>query len=89
MDFSIIERAGLTQKEFADLGEVSRVTVNLWTSGKMNPHRYIKGGISELLGILNVAVDKGALPLGNDVPRPKRAEHLGKIVADARTVQAA
>lgn len=63
MDFQLIARAGLTQREFATTAGVSRSTVNLWVSGKMNPHRYISGNVSQVLDALAAGLITGELPL--------------------------
>ena len=48
MDFTVVAQAGLTQKEFAEVCGVSRITANTWVRGKMNPHRYIKTKVADL-----------------------------------------
>jgi DNA-binding XRE family transcriptional regulator len=72
LDFTVIERAKLTQQEFADVAAVSRVTTNKWVVGKMSPHRYIKDRITELLGVLENAIDDDRLPLPDGMPKHKR-----------------
>lgn len=62
MDFDVVPRAGLTGSEFALLAGVSRVTTNNWMKGKM-PHRYLQAKVSQLLRLLQLAVDHGELPL--------------------------
>lgn len=62
MDFELIARAGLTQREFAEVAGVSRSTVNLWVSGKMNPHRYISGHIDSVLSAIEARLHSGELP---------------------------
>ena len=62
LDFSIIERAGLTQSEFAGLADVTRVTINHWVSGKGRPARKKEPKIKSLLKVLSVANKRGILP---------------------------
>lgn len=62
MDFNIIKRADLTQQQFADICGVSRVTVNLWVSGKMNPHRLIVDHVDHVLTTLHKLVESKELP---------------------------
>jgi transcriptional regulator with XRE-family HTH domain len=76
IDFTIIARAGLTQKEFAVLSGVSRVTANLWVMGKMNPHRYIKARTAKVVSTLETAVETGALPLPDSVPSLERGRAI-------------
>lgn len=83
MDFSLIERAGLTQREFGSLCGVSRVTVNLWVTNKMGPHRYIRDRVSSILEAIGVALDGDQLPLARSIPRERRGEALENIVRPA------
>lgn len=62
-DFTIVARAGLTQKEFATLTGVSRATVNLWVRGKMKPHRYLKTKAARVVSALEKAIVDATLPL--------------------------
>ena len=66
-DFTIVARAGLTQKEFAALTGVSRATANLWVRGKMSPHRYIKTQAARVVSTLEKAIVDETLPLPKDV----------------------
>ena len=63
LDFTVVNRAGLTQKEFASLAGVSRVTTNTWVRGKMKPHRYIRARAEKFVALLERAVECAALPL--------------------------
>ncbi len=63
MQFDIIEKAGLTQREFAQICAVSRATVNLWVNGHMNPHRYIRSTVQSKVAMLQRAVTRGLLPV--------------------------
>lgn len=69
MDFTLIKAAGLTQQEFANLCEVSRTTVNLWTSGKMQPHRFICKNVERVLAVIAKAIEDRKLP-----PESKRPD---------------
>jgi transcriptional regulator with XRE-family HTH domain len=62
MDFTLIRAAGLTQKEFASLCEVTRTTVNLWLAGKMQPHKFICKRVERVLGVIERAVEENKLP---------------------------
>ena len=61
LDFSVIERAGLTQGEFADLIGVTRVTVNLWVNGG-TPSPYLTRVCDGMLNRLQEAIDAEYLP---------------------------
>ncbi len=84
LDFSVIERAGLTQQEFADAAAVSRVTTNKWVMGKMAPHRYIKARITELLGVLEAAIDDEHLPLPSGMPKHQRPAAIRAAISSAQ-----
>lgn len=62
MKFELIEKAGLTQREFAQVCGVSRTTVNLWINGKMNPHRFILSRVQAVIDALEGALASGELP---------------------------
>ena len=72
MDFSLIERAGLTQSEFAQLCGVTRVTTNLWATGKMNPHRYISSKVASILRAIETAIQNEKLPIATNVTKTDR-----------------
>ena len=71
-DFTIVARAGLTQKEFATLTGVSRVTANLWVRGKMRPHRYLKIKTARVVRALEKAVASETLPLPKGISSTAR-----------------
>lgn len=62
MDFELISKAGLKQKEFADLLGVTRTTVNLWVTGKMKPHRLLRTNVERALAALTKGIDSNQLP---------------------------
>lgn len=52
-DFSLVAKAGLTQREFAALVNVSRVAANAWISGRRRPQlrRHVRvERVMDLLG---------------------------------------
>ena len=71
-DFTIVARAGLTQKEFATLTGVSRVTANLWVRGKMRPHRYLTTKAARVVSTLEKALVCATLPLSKEIKSPDR-----------------
>ena len=80
MDFNLIAKAGLTQREFAELADVSRATTNLWVRGKMNPHRFIESHVSALLTNIQKGMEAGALPL-------TQRDHAARIAALQALIQ--
>ena len=76
IDFSAIHRAGLTQSEFAELCEVSRITVNLWVNGKMQPHRYNRDHVAMCILAISDAIKDRKLPLTNGTKGASRAACL-------------
>lgn len=63
MDFTIIDRAGVTQEEFAEIAGVSRITVNTWAKGHHAPSAASRLRVSPLLAALQAAITAGALPV--------------------------
>jgi len=77
LDYSILQAAGITQTDFAELCGVSRVTVNLWVKGKMRPHRYLREQVEVVLDQLQSALAKKRLP----ITRPPGGRKENKIEA--------
>lgn len=63
MDFSIIDRAGVTQGQFASLVGVSRVTVNTWVNGRFHPRGHARDTVIRLVKLLHEAHEAGTLPV--------------------------
>lgn len=76
LDFTVVARAGLTQREFAALVGVSRVTTNLWVSGKMNPHRLIRARAVSTVAVLEKAILNAKLPLPQSIKATERPAAL-------------
>jgi DNA-binding XRE family transcriptional regulator len=62
MDFTAVNAFGLTQSELAKVLGVSRVTVNLWMNGKMNPHRLHAETVHKKLNQLKLAIELNLIP---------------------------
>jgi hypothetical protein len=88
MDFSLIEKAELTQKEFGRLCGVSRVTANLWATKKFAPHRYIQARVKDNLTAIAAAIEAGLLPLPNNVERDSRYDALTRVIEQTRATAA-
>lgn len=88
MDFSVIERSGLKQHEFGDLCGVSRVTVNLWATGKVSPHRFIHDRVAAVIDVVQSAISGGVLPLTRAMPKAARTAALAQLAADVAAPQA-
>lgn len=84
LDFDVVTQAGMTQKEFARLCGVDRVTVNLWVRGKMQPHKFIRDNIVTLLSNVSAAVQAQKLPLPEGTPHAKRQDLIDAIMAPAK-----
>lgn len=86
LDFSVIERAGLTQSEFAKLVNVTRVTVNHWVNGG-TPSNFLKKVVAGYLDDLRTAVDKEVLPqaLVHTPPSMGAADERWEAIDDALT----
>ena len=87
MDFSVIQKAGITQREFATIVGVSRVTANMWSRGKMNPHRLIKHNVERCVARIGWLVETGQLPL-TSIPRARRLGVLKGLIDDEPTTLA-
>ena len=78
-DFTVIARAGLTQDEFSQLVSVSRVTVNMWVRGKVQPHRYVRDKVKWFVGHLEDAISMGYMPIGRSPTKITKAQRLEAI----------
>ena len=83
-DFSLISRAGLTQQDVADYLGVSRVTVNYWVQGRVEPHPWIQADVGAFLARLRTALDEGRLPVQlpdlREVTRASRRAALEEVL---------
>lgn len=86
MDFTIIERAGITQAQFGELVGVTRFTVNTWVKKKFQPRPGIRARAAATLQALDRAVNQGLLPVPKSDHDAKVKEALRKVAA---TVEAA
>lgn len=87
-DFSVIEKAGLTQSEAAKLLQANRVTVNNWVRGRSNPHVMWHDRVNALLTLLKAAIRLKQLP--GKLPPPNKnnsAERSKMIRATLRKVE--
>lgn len=87
MDFSMISRSGLTQREFGALCGVGRVTVNLWIAGKMGPHRYIRDTVERALSMVSAALDDSKLPFSNTATKEERQAAVTRMALEVRDTQ--
>jgi transcriptional regulator with XRE-family HTH domain len=83
-DFSLIAQAGLTQQDVADYLGVSRVTVNYWVQGRVDPHPWIRDEVGVFLARLKTAIDEGRLPVQlpdlREVTRASRRAALEEVL---------
>lgn len=79
MDFEVIELAGLTQQQFADLVGVSRVTVNTWARGHYKPGSLTRKRVKTALDLLKDAVEAGRLPVKDNVRDVLLQRQLSRI----------
>ena len=80
MDFSVIDRAGVTQGQFAAIIGVERVTVNTWVRAKFRPRGAMRSRVARLLDLLAEAVEAGKLP----IPVPDRRAATDAVLASLR-----
>ena len=82
LDFSIIEQAGITQGEVAELLGVSRVTVNKYCKGHAQPHSLIAKRVARFLALLESKITEGKLPIEQvDARHEQREARLALIRA--------
>ena len=83
-DFSLIAQAGLTQQDAADYLGLSRVTINYWVQGRVEPHPWIKEDVGAFLAKLRAAIDAGRLPVQlpdlREVTRASRRAALEEVL---------
>lgn len=75
MDFRVITKAGLTQREFGKLLGVSRVTANRWIHG-YEPHYLMQERVVDMLARIEEAVEANKLPLSVAYDRENRYEAI-------------
>lgn len=81
MDFEVIDRAGLTQSQFARLVDVSRVTVNTWVKGHYRPSQYVRGRVIRALELIKQAHVEGKLPIRPGIQDELLQKQLDRIAA--------
>lgn len=87
MDFTIIERAGITQAQFGELVGVTRFTVNTWVKKKFQPRPGVRPRTVAVLQALDHAIAQGVLPVPK-VDRDERVkEALKKVVASIESTE--
>lgn len=76
MDFGLIGKAGLTQVEFAEIVGVSRVTVNMWSRGRVKPSRFVRVKVLKTLSAIRKAVENKSLPADKALSAKARASAI-------------
>lgn len=79
MDFTVIERAGITQQQFADLVGVSRVTVYTWLHNRFKPRPAMRARVERALQLLSSAINSQQLPVPHVDHRAYVEARLSKI----------
>lgn len=72
-------RAGLRQREVAQLLGVCRASVNRWYKGHTEPSHLLTDRLTDFTSHVNDLVDKGALPLSPDLSPDERLPKLQKL----------
>jgi transcriptional regulator with XRE-family HTH domain len=84
-DFSLIAQAGLTQQDAADYLGVSRVTVNYWVQGRVEPHPWVRDEVGKFLAKLKAGLDEERLPIQlpdlREVTRASRRAALEEVLS--------
>lgn len=80
--FDVVRKAGLTPDEFRDVLDcVSRVAVYNWMASppRSKPHKMVRDRVDKALVMLKKLVDRGTLPLRDDLSRETRKEKIAKL----------
>lgn len=85
IDFSILERADISQRELAVLMNVSPAAVHHWVCGRRRPSERLRYRLIERLKQIEEAVESGKLPISEPhiiytKTRPIRLKALRDIV---------
>lgn len=81
MDFGVIDKAGLTQAQFASLVGVSRVTVNTWVMGRYRPGNAVRERVIRALGLIKQAFNEGKLPINATIQDELLQKQLDRIAS--------
>ena len=84
MDYSVIDKAGLTQAQFASLIGTSRSVANPWINQKQKPGRFYAPIVDRALALLKVAVRRRELPIDESHTQRMLQQRLDQIAADLR-----
>lgn len=84
LDFSLLQKAGISLAEFAmlirykdtegNVRSVTRAAVHRWVTGQANPSDDMSTRVSRILVLLDEAVTAGDLPLRLGTPRAQRKQ---------------
>lgn len=66
LDFTWLEKAGVSQTQFGRLVGVSRISVNTWINQGRLPKKPRQRRVSAALNMLREAVERGVLPVTAD-----------------------
>lgn len=82
MDFSVIQKAGLSAAELAflirykdadeNVRSMTRLSTYRWIVGKVTPNEKVAPRVKKVLSLIQDAVDSGDLPLKLGTPRADR-----------------
>lgn len=83
----VMDKAGLTKHELADLYGVSRQTLYIWRE-KPPAQKTLAERAEKYTDGLYSALTRGLLPLSSDTPRERRAEMLRSMAKRLHTLTA-
>lgn len=75
-------RAGLRQREVAELLGVCRASVNRWYKGHTEPSHLLTDRLREFTSHVDDLVDKGELPLNPDLTPDERLPKLHNLFGE-------
>lgn len=75
-------RAGLRQREVAELLGVCRASVNRWYKGHTEPSHLLTDRLTEFTANVNQLVDAGTLPLNPDLTPEERLPKLQELIGE-------
>jgi hypothetical protein len=80
IDFTPVKKAGLKPSDLAPLVGVSRVTCSYWLNGYIQPHRFHRDKVQDLVDAVARATKSGLLPVPLSTMRRERAHYIRQAI---------
>lgn len=83
LDWSLLERAGLSHNDFAELVPCSRVSVLNWANGNHAPDRKFAARVARLLAAIDQRITDGAFPITRSDTRAVVQDERRRLIRQA------